>query len=247
MTHRPEEPTPLHRDARATFKSASLRGVTTFAVTAGVLIELIGRSPGILVAMNAEKLATGDPRIVSIANANLAYPDGMGAVLALKRLGLHSTRVAGADLWLDVVARYAGTKRFYLIGGSTDVIDETARRLRSRHQTLDLAYRDGYFSPAEVAEIAEQVRMAKPDVVLVATGSPHQEMLMARLYAEHPAAYLGLGGSFDVFVGRKPRAPRWMRASGLEWAYQFARTPSRLHRLPAYLKFGVLLALGRIR
>jgi exopolysaccharide biosynthesis WecB/TagA/CpsF family protein len=57
---------------------------------------------------------------------------------------------------------------------------------------------------------------------------------------------MGLGGSFDVFVGEKPRAPRWLQSIGLEWAYQFARTPRRLVRLPSYLRFAWLLALGRI-
>ncbi|MCV0384736.1 MAG: WecB/TagA/CpsF family glycosyltransferase [Erythrobacter sp.] len=240
--------TPLHRDAQTMFRSAPLLGVTTFAVTSAErLVELVGRSPGILVAMNAEKLATGDPRIVAIANANLAYPDGMGAVLALKRNGLNARRVAGADLWLDLVARYASTKRFYLVGGTSEVIEETARRLRASYPDLRLQYRSGYFSADETGQMIENVRTTRSDIVLVATGSPQQELLMADLYAAHPAAYVGLGGSFDVFVGKKPRAPRWIRSAGLEWAYQFARNPSRLHRLPAYLKFAILLAAGRVR
>lgn len=232
----------------ARFPSTSLRGVTTFAVPGSdALIEIVGRSPGILVAVNAEKLANRDPRIVAIANGNLAYPDGMGAVLALKRLGLRATRVAGADLWLDLVARYASTKSFYLVGSTTDVIEETVRRLRAQHPELRAHHRNGYFGPGETEQLIEDIRGARPDIVFVASGSPRQELLMARLYAAHPAAYVGLGGSFDVFVGRKPRAPQWARSSGLEWAYQFARNPSRLHRLPAYLKFALLLIAGRLQ
>ena len=70
---------------------------------------------------------------------------------------------------------------------------------------------------------------------------------MSALYEAHPALYMGVGGSFDVYAGRKPRAPVVVQRIGLEWAYQFVREPRRLHRLPAYLKFGALLAFGRIR
>ncbi len=38
---------------------------------------------------------------------------------------------------------------------------------------------------------------------------------------------IGVGGTFDVLAGRIPRAPRWMRRSGLEWFYRMAREPRR--------------------
>ena len=38
----------------------------------------------------------------------------------------------------------------------------------------------------------------------------------------HKAVYQGLGGSFDVYTGRVPRAPRWWIEHNMEFAYDVA-------------------------
>lgn len=248
MTRDRAQATPLYNRAQEAFTSRSIRGIRTFAPpSAKTLISLAEDADGILMAVNAEKLARGDSAIKAIAAVNLAYPDGMGAVLALRRLGIRSPRIAGADLWTGIVDRWADGKRFYLVGAKRSVIEAVAAKLRARHPNIDLAYRDGYLEPGDLDRLYDEFSKVRPEVVLVGMGSPRQEILMSRLLAAHPALYVGLGGGFDVFVGRKPRAPRFLQRVGLEWAYQFVREPRRLHRLPAYLKFAFLLSSGRIR
>jgi N-acetylglucosaminyldiphosphoundecaprenol N-acetyl-beta-D-mannosaminyltransferase len=41
---------------------------------------------------------------------------------------------------------------------------------------------------------------------------------------------LGVGASLDFVAGTARRAPRWVSAAGLEWAYRLAREPRRLWR-----------------
>ena len=41
---------------------------------------------------------------------------------------------------------------------------------------------------------------------------------------------LGVGGLFDFYSGRIPRAPRWLRALGLEWTYRLWCEPRRMWR-----------------
>ena len=41
---------------------------------------------------------------------------------------------------------------------------------------------------------------------------------------------MGVGAAFDVHTGRVARAPRPVRAAGLEWAYRIACEPARLWR-----------------
>ena len=213
----------------------------------GAVIALAGSANGILVAVNAEKYARADPALQAIANANLAYPDGMGAVLALRRLGVRARRIAGADLWLRLVEQHARDRSFYLVGAKGPVIEAVARKLRQRYPGIELRFRHGYLEPGDVERLYDEFHALRPQIVLVGMGSPQQEILMSRLYSAHPALYMGIGGSFDVFVGRKPRAPKPIQRIGLEWAYQFAREPRRLRRLPAYLKFAFLLAAGRLQ
>ena len=238
----------LHAAAqRVGFPSKQVCGFTLFApASAQALVEVGGSAPGILVALNAEKLGRADLRLRGIANAHVAYPDGAGAVLALARKGVRAPRLAGTELWLRLVERYAGQRRFYLVGSTREVVARTAAQLTEQYPSLDVAYRDGFLSPGDADRLCDELVRFDPGVVLVAMGSPRQEILMDRLFQAHPALYMGLGGSFDVYVGMKPRAPRWMQSAGLEWAYQFVRNPRRLPRLPAYLKFAWLLAMGRI-
>jgi UDP-N-acetyl-D-mannosaminouronate:lipid I N-acetyl-D-mannosaminouronosyltransferase len=210
------------------------------------LVDLAANGPGILMAVNAEKIARADSRSIEIAARHVAYPDGIGAVLALRRHGLVAPRLPGADLWLELIDRYAGSRSFFLLGSTQAVVDAVAAKLRARHPQIELWHRNGYLSAQEDGQLEEELRRRRPDFVLVAMGSPRQEVLMERLYEAHPAVYVGLGGSFDIFAGAKRRAPRWLQDRGLEWAYRLGREPARLRRVPTYLRFAALLGIGRV-
>jgi UDP-N-acetyl-D-mannosaminouronate:lipid I N-acetyl-D-mannosaminouronosyltransferase len=238
---------PLRAAALATFAHASLRGLSTFAPpTEEALVQLVGSGPGMLLAVNAEKIAARDPTIVRLSHAQVGYPDGMGAVLALRRRGVRATRIPGADLWLSILERYAGKRSFYLVGSTKQVVTLVAEKLARRYPGLNLHARDGYFGAGDRERLQDDLKRKRPDFVFVAMGSPRQELLIASLYDAHPAVYLGLGGSFDVYGGRKRRAPRRLQQMGLEWAYRLIREPGRIRRLPTMIRFLVLLGLGRL-
>ena len=40
----------------------------------------------------------------------------------------------------------------------------------------------------------------------------------------------GVGGLFDFMAGAVPRAPHWIQAARIEWAYRLAQQPARLWR-----------------
>ena len=247
MSTRGAVPSPLHQAAVSRFPRSTLNGLETFApATMDDLVEAAGAGPGILVAINAEKIAHAHPTTVEMARNHLAYPDGMGAVMALRRHGIRGRRVAGADLWLALIERYADSHSFYLVGATEAVVQTVAERLSKQHPGIRLWYRSGFFAPSDEEQLRADLDLRRPDFVLVAMGSPRQELLMQRLYATHPAVYIGLGGSFDIFAGTKRRAPRWLQDRGLEWAYRLGREPARLRRLPTYLRFVALLGTGRI-
>ena len=215
--------------------------------SADALIDAVDGRHTILVALNAEKLARGDPRIREIANRNVGYADGYGAVLAMRRKHVRTARIAGADLWLSIVARGAGTRRFYIVGSTTDVVEAAVARLRGQFPAVEIVgYRDGFLDEAGVAALADALVASKPDTVLVAMGSPRQELVMDQLSTAWPALYMGLGGSLDVYIGRRRRAPRLVQRAGLERIHRFVVDPRRLHRLPAYLQFASRLALNRL-
>jgi N-acetylglucosaminyldiphosphoundecaprenol N-acetyl-beta-D-mannosaminyltransferase len=74
-----------------------------------------------------------------------------------------------------------------------------------------------------------QIEAARPDILLVAFGSPKQEkwLAMHRHRLRVPVC-IGIGGSLDLLAGRLTRAPVWMRDHGLEWLFRTCHEPARL-------------------
>ena len=110
-----------------------------------------------------------------------------------------------------------------------------------------LNYRNGYIkSQKERTDLIKDVQNLKPDVILVAMGSPKQELLMEEMQKIHNATYQGLGGSFDVYTGHVNRAPEWWVKYNLEWAYRFIKQPLRIKRQIHLLRFLLLLTFNKL-
>lgn len=207
---------------------------------------------GFGIAINAEKVVTcqDDPVLDRVVRqATLRYPDGAGVVVAMRLKGIRSTRVAGADLWLEILRQSRGQGLgVALIGAAPQILEQTRQRLSAEFPDLRiLVARDGYEGVRDVNELAQELAARRPQLVFVALGSPRQELLIQELRRTYPGGfYLGLGGSFDIYAGAKKRAPLWMQRSGLEWLYRFLREPSRARREVKRLQFLAMMLLGKL-
>ena len=202
----------------------------------------------ILVAINAEKILHATDESREFINRNIGYPDGIGAVWALKNKDVKKViKIPGCELWLDVVRSYYQTKSFYLVGGRQLVIDATVKKLKSEFHGINICnYRNGYIKTVfEENKLIEDINQHKPDVIFIAMGSPMQEKLMDKINKLHPAVYQGLGGSFDVYTGKVKRAPKWWVRNNLEWAYRLLSQPSRIKRQIHLVRFLILLKLNK--
>jgi N-acetylglucosaminyldiphosphoundecaprenol N-acetyl-beta-D-mannosaminyltransferase len=61
-------------------------------------------------------------------------------------------------------------------------------------------------------------------------GMPRQEEVAAGLreVLSHPCLIVCGGAIIDFLGGKTPRAPLWMRKTGMEWVYRLALEPRRL-------------------
>ena len=228
-----------------------LNGMKVFPFTSSKeLLSYVDSHKGILVAVNAEKVTKATDETRAIVNNNIGYADGAGVVVAMHKLGKSdAVRIAGADLWLDIVRESYKEKTFYLIGGKQEVIDETIAKLKKEFVGIKiLGYRNGYIQTDDERNVLiSEIETKKPDVVYVAMGSPKQEFLMADMMKLHPAIYQGLGGSFDVYTGRVKRAPLWWQKHNLEFLYRFLKQPQRYRREYYRLKFLFWLITGKLK
>jgi N-acetylglucosaminyldiphosphoundecaprenol N-acetyl-beta-D-mannosaminyltransferase len=191
------------------------------------------------VVVNVDKLvkASRDEELRRIINAcALVNVDGMPVVWASRLLGKPlKERVAGVDLF-EALMRRSGERgwRVFLLGARSEVVAAVAATYGRRYPGLVIAgWRDGYWQgEAQEAAVAEQIRASGADLLFVAIGSPRKEQFLGRWQETMRIPFaMGVGGTFDVAIGRVKRAPRWMQRAGLEWFYRFLQEPRRMfHR-----------------
>ena len=227
-----------------------LRGVGVFPFASEQeLIDYVERRPGILVAVNAEKIIHADDELRGLINRNIGYCDGAGAVKGLRKKGHGDvSKIAGCELWLKIIERMYRERTFYLVGGRQEVIDQTVEKLRSQFDGIRIVgYRNGYVADDEQCEaLLDDIARKSPDVVFVAMGSPRQERLMERMQQRHKAIYQGLGGSFDVYTGHVERAPKWWIDHNMEFAYRLIKEPRRIKRQIHLVKYAYWLAFNKL-
>lgn len=189
------------------------------------------------VVVNVDKLvkANEDPELRRIINdCALINVDGMPVVWASRLLGKPlKERIAGVDLFESLMRRAADRGwRVYLLGAREEVVLGVKAVYERKYPGLVVAgYRNGYWTPGEEAGVVEQIKVAQADLLFVAISSPKKEHFLGRYQAEMKIPFaMGVGGTFDVAVGKVKRAPLWMQKSGLEWFYRFLQEPRRMFK-----------------
>jgi len=225
-----------------------LRNIDVYAFPSrSVLLDFIKNEKKILVAVNAEKILNNNEKLHKIINENIAYSDGVGAVMAIKQKGLKTVKIPGAEFWLDIIKKFEQEKSFYLVGSTSEVINQTVEKLKQDFPSIKIVgFRDGFLRSSDKEQLKNDLKEKQPDVVFVAQGSPKQEYLMDELLREYPALYMGLGGSFDVYCGEKKRAPSLFIKYKLEWFYRLLNEPTRIGRQSVLVKFIFLLIMKKI-
>lgn len=198
----------------------------------------------LIATANAEMImrATHDKELQDILNdAALVVPDGAGTVWAAHHLGHDMPeRVAGFDLAQELM-RIAPHKkwRIFFFGSAPGVAEKAKTKAEALYPGIEIVgVRNGYFSAADEPEIIEEIKAAKPDLLLAALGVPKQEKWLYQHKAELGVPVsIGVGGTLDVMAGVMKRAPLWMQKAKLEWLFRGMLQPKRAGRLMALPKF----------
>lgn len=231
-------------------------GLPFARVTLDESIAWIGRliergKPEYLITANLNyvMLAARQPSLVEISRGAAAiFADGMPIVWR-SRHGSTSPlpeRVAGSEMIYRIAEASARDGwRIYFLGAASGVAQRCADRLAQLYPAMQIA---GVESPPfrkltarEEAEQEDQIRAARPDVLLVAFGQPKGEQWIAARYRRLGVPVsIQLGASFDFVAGTATRAPAAWQKIGMEWAYRMLSDPRRL--VPRYAGNAAFLA-----
>jgi N-acetylglucosaminyldiphosphoundecaprenol N-acetyl-beta-D-mannosaminyltransferase len=161
-------------------------------------------------------------------------PDGMPLVWIGRHKRMLVSRVSGPDFMPAFCSLIAdnGYRNFFY-GGNEGIAERAVNALKRDFPNLQIA---GWFTPPFTAMTREEdetiIRMINDscaDVVWVCLGCPKQELWMAEHRTRLNARLvLSVGMAFDVLAGRKSRAPKLLRDSGLEWLFRLISEPRRL-------------------
>ncbi len=183
---------------------------------------------------NNANLMLKDAEYRSVLERQLVFPDGHGIDIAsfIFHGRTFPANLNGTDFVPGLLTYMSKPKRIALIGARADVLARAARNFQKHtpwHEFIPVA--DGYFDPETSDEVMEKVRQCRPDILLVAMGSPKQEKWIDRHVGPgHARLVLSVGALFDFAAEEVPRAPASIRALRLEWLYRLIHEPRRLWR-----------------
>ena len=202
-----------------------------------VVSKAAGRAPTLMAFVNPDCLNIAwehaDYRNL-LRRADRVLPDGIGIHLGCRMFGQAlKANVNGTDMF-PLLCEAAARKQLpiYLLGARPGIAQAAASNMVKRYPDLKIAgARDGYFEPEEEAEVVDTINKSGARILLTAFGAPRQELWLGRWRDKlEPPVGMGVGGLFDFYSGRIPRAPVWMREMGLEWVFRLMQEPGRMWR-----------------
>ncbi|MDZ4761649.1 MAG: WecB/TagA/CpsF family glycosyltransferase [Alphaproteobacteria bacterium] len=176
----------------------------------------------------------GEPRLRELyAGAWLTLCDSRILELLARASGRALPVAPGADLVEALFRDHVWPRDpVTVIGGSAAAVEA----LRKRYHLANLFWFDAPSGLRDDAEARTRcvdfIRDHPADFVLLAVGSPQQEMIAHETLARGGAVGVAIccGASLDFLTGETARAPRWMQTARLEWLHRLATEPKRLWR-----------------
>jgi len=176
-------------------------------------------------------------------NADLLTMDSYGVCYAAKLLRKPAKEPVNASrltfAFLPVIHKRG--YRLFLLGAKEDIVMEAAESLNSTYPGINIVgYHHGYFDFENDDDVVDKIKVASPDVLLVAMTSPLKEKFINKnLNKMNVPVSIAVGGCFDVIAGKCKLAPLWVSKISMEWLYRFIQEPKRLWKryLTTHSKF----------
>lgn len=193
-------------------------------------------------------IARKDPEYRRILqHSDLTLADGIGVKIAGKLLRQPiKQNVNGTDMFPRLCEALAGTdKGIYLLGAKPGVAEMVACWVSVNYpETKVCGFHHGFYAKEEEEAVIQTIRESGAEILLVAMGVPKQEIWLSQNLKQTGAKVgMGVGGLFDFYSGRIPRAPQWVREIGMEWFYRFMQEPRRMWRRYFVGNFTFLLSV----
>jgi N-acetylglucosaminyldiphosphoundecaprenol N-acetyl-beta-D-mannosaminyltransferase len=237
---------PVGRAATASVPRISLGGLRLAVIdieqTANFMIDMVFpvrqvNRPLYLTSANGEVLArcSTEPKTDQLfRTADLINADGQPLVTVSRfRSSMPlPERVATTDLF-EVVARKAAATglTFYMFGANEAENAAAVANVQEMFPDLRIVGRcHGYLKGEALRAKIDEINALAPDYLWVALGVPYEQVFVEQFtpHLSNVGVIKTSGGLFNFLSGSRARAPKWMQAVGLEWAWRIWLEPRRL-------------------
>ncbi len=196
-----------------------------------------GQSFRYLVTPNVDHMVriADEPGIARLyREAWLCINDSRILALLARGCGIDLPPVPGSDLVAALLThpKLTADSPILIVGGGEGLADTVANlcgltRVEQIRPPMGLRK-----DPAKLAATVEAIEAKPARFVVLAVGSPQQELLANALARRGIAKGVGLciGAGLDFLVGDRRRAPTLFRMLNLEWLFRLACEPKRLAR-----------------
>jgi N-acetylglucosaminyldiphosphoundecaprenol N-acetyl-beta-D-mannosaminyltransferase len=168
--------------------------------------------------------------------ADLRVADGFGVVIVGWLRGERLRRFPGADLMDHILAKAEreGLGVFLAVrkdGLST--FEMVREAILKRYPNIVVSGENFDIADSKSRFLRSEINNYRSDILFCNFGAPEQEFFLEKLRKEKVSSRLlmGVGGSFDFLTEKRKRAPKWMRALGLEWLWRLLLQPTRAKRI----------------
>jgi N-acetylglucosaminyldiphosphoundecaprenol N-acetyl-beta-D-mannosaminyltransferase len=237
---------PVGRAATASVPRVTLGGlrlaVLDLEQTANFMIDVVFPQrrlarPLYLTSANGEVLARCSTEPMTdrlFRSADLINADGQPLVTVsrFKSSTPLPERVATTDLF-HVVARKAQAAglTFYMFGADEAENTAAVANVRRLYPNLKIVgHSHGFLRGDALRAKVDEINALAPDYLWVALGVPYEQAFVEEYTPR--LCNVGIiktsGGLFNFLSGSRARAPKWMQAIGLEWAWRIWLEPRRL-------------------
>ena len=196
-----------------------------------------------------------------LKSADLVTPDGVSVLAAIIFLENYRgkpiiTRLFGGlkiagkiisgnvgetvtGVWLfENLTKMAANKgwKVFLLGGWNNVSGQAAKMLLNRFPKIKVEFDEGETmvgtDEKKNKEVLTKINKFAPDILFVAYNPVKQEKWLAKHKDVLKTKIgMGIGGTFDEYVGRVKKAPIWMERAGLKWLWRLLTEPKRIERI----------------
>jgi alpha-1,3-mannosyltransferase len=195
--------------------------------------QILNKNPLRLAFVNANlaNMSLKDKNLQDCMQSFLLLNDGSGVSIASRLLynADFPDNLNGTDFIEFFLNNCKIPLRVYLLGSSPRVSKLATDIVKERwpqHQVTGAQH--GYFLESETDQVLSNIKEAKPNLILVAMGNGLQEKWVNKLAPDFAISSWGVGAFFDFLSNEVPRAPLWMRQTGVEWIFRLCCEPRRM-------------------